>query len=105
MLRRTRLTPEDGSECRITGPRKPGRMTSNQRTDNMLREAYLAVAAFYADRHKNLRLRHLGGMADVVEEDEPPDPVAIRVLGAGAVVTAEEGLSELVEELGLPLGS
>jgi hypothetical protein len=50
----------------------------------------------------DLRLGHLGGVADLVERDEPFHPVAVGLFGAGAAVAGPQGLAQAVEELGLP---
>ena len=52
----------------------------------------------------DLRLGHLGGMPNLVEEDEALDPVAVALLGRSAVVAGAERLAEAIEELRLLLG-
>lgn len=49
----------------------------------------------------DLRLGHVGWMPDVMEEDEPLDPLAIALLGPAAVVAGSESVAEAIEELGL----
>jgi hypothetical protein len=48
----------------------------------------------------DLRLSHVGGMADAVEANETPDPEAVRLLGAPAVVAGAQGGAQLGFELG-----
>jgi hypothetical protein len=50
----------------------------------------------------DLRLGHLGGVADIVENNEPLHSAAVGVFGAGAAVAGSQGLAQAVEEPGLP---
>jgi len=52
----------------------------------------------------DLRLTHLGWMADAVEEDEPLDPSYVRLLGPPAVVPRADRFTYAIKELGLWLG-
>jgi hypothetical protein len=52
----------------------------------------------------DLRLGHVGWMPDVMEEDEPLDPLAIALFGPAAVVAGTQSLAEAIEELGLTAG-
>jgi len=48
----------------------------------------------------DLRLGHILGMADVVEVDEPLDPVDVGLFSSAAVVTGTQGVLHLVERPG-----
>jgi hypothetical protein len=49
----------------------------------------------------DLRLGHLPGVADAVEQDEPPGPVVVGVLGSDRVVADPQGRPQPVEQLRL----
>ncbi len=50
-----------------------------------------------------LRLSHLGGVADMAEEDDPRHPVPVALLGPWAVVAGTKSVAEAAEELGLAI--
>ena len=49
---------------------------------------------------RDLAGAHLGGVPLAVEEDEPPDPVDVRLLGPPAVVPRADGLPNPIEKSG-----
>ena len=49
---------------------------------------------------RDLSGAHLGGVPLAVEEDEPPDPVDVRLLGPPAVVPRADGLPNPIEKSG-----
>lgn len=52
----------------------------------------------------DLRLRHVGWMPDVTEEDRPLEPVAVALFDLTLIVVGSENVAEAIEELGLAAG-
>jgi hypothetical protein len=65
------------------------------------RSRHFAFARQVRDKLRNLFLGHLARVPFLVEENEAPDPIRLRLLGADAVMPQPNRLAHLVEEFAI----